>query len=112
MGEFARKPTDSLGFKRVAGDDIGFGVAAFEAFERPTFETIRSRQDIGRFHPGGTLRTARTLDGQQFRGRFCHGDHRSRVPSRKLRVEVDVCYRRDISTRAGGRLFTGEHNSN
>jgi hypothetical protein len=64
MAEFARKPPDSLGFKRVAGDDIGVGVAAFEAFERPTFEAIRSRYDIGRFHPGGALRAARTLDGQ------------------------------------------------
>ena len=86
MAEFAGKPTDSIRFQRVTGDHVCFGIAAFGAFELPMLETIRARCDICCFHPGGASGATRTLDRQQFGKGFCHSYHRSRGPSRKLKL--------------------------
>lgn len=82
----APRPTiDNVGFNRTDGQLSGLGVAAFQAFERATLETIGTRRDVGRDHPHGALRTARTFNTRWFGIGICHGQNQN-LPESDLRT--------------------------
>jgi hypothetical protein len=62
---FAIDPARCIGFERVAGHDVGFGMTAPAAFKGAALEAFVPGSDVNRYHPRLASGTTRTVDRQQ-----------------------------------------------